>query len=252
MYLLVIHHCIHHGWLGYGLFTLSDNPIFRNVAAVTKVRLSKVSLRVTTTMAPIQTNQRTGRSLKWNRSLQLVDKPTTWTRDNLVFGDVARSVKHKRDGARRGPSDGVTGEGNIRRQSTEGSDIESDVGESSGDLVAGSDDELDDNVSETEDELDGSASDTDNESDGGISDAEDEDDGLDSGNDTLPPAPDTDAAPTLTLNPPGAGIRTVPVPTDTTIPPASATSEDIIVVSPTGSPDLSMITMTAIVSRPGY
>ena len=186
-------------------------------------------------MAPIQTNQRTGRALKWNRSWQLVGKPTAWTRDNSVFEEDTRSARSKRGvEGRRSASVGIAGERSVRRQSTDDSDIESDAGNSSGESVAESDDELDDN-----------ASDSDNESDGGISDVEDGDDDLGS-DDGVPPAP------VLTLNPPGEGVRTVPVPTDTAIPATPTTPEDIIVVTPTDSPGQPLITMTAIVRRADY
>lgn len=187
-------------------------------------------------MAPIQTNQRMGRALKWNRSLKLPVEPTTSTRDESTLGSIAQFVRasaekarfarYKRNvGAREGISSSVGGKGNVRRQSIGNPDSESD----------------NDDISESEDELDGGASEMDDESDGAISDAEDEDGDLDPDNGNLPPTPTRDAVPTLTLNPPGVGIATTALPT-------TETPADVVVVSPTSLVDPTMVTMTPIVS----
>ena len=179
----------------------------------------------------MQTNQRMGRALKWNRSLKPPVDPTTSTRDESALGSIAQFVRisaekarfarYKRNvEAREGTSSSIDGKGNVRRQSIEGP--------GSGAAESG------DDISETDDELDGGASETDDESDGAISDAEDEDGDLGPDNGNLPPTP------TLTLNPPGVGIATTALPTDT---PA-----DVVVVSPTSLIDQTMVTMTPIVS----
>ena len=88
-------------------------------------------------MAPIQTNQRMGRALKWNRSLKLPVEPTTSTRDESTLGSIAQFVRasaekarfarYKRNvGAREGIRSSVGGKGNVRRQSIGNPDSESD------------------------------------------------------------------------------------------------------------------------------